>query len=65
MLGSGQLGQQTLLPAGTLPAANIVANVTAPIPQPSTTKASSASRILQGSFTVTIVCVSFFALFVL
>jgi hypothetical protein len=65
MLGSGQIGQQTLLTAGTLPAANIVANVTTPTPQPSI-KASSASRVLQGSsFTGTIVCVSFFALFFL
>jgi len=44
MLGSGQLGEQTVLTPGTLPAQDIVSNVTTtPTPVPSQ-KASSAVR---------------------
>ena len=42
MLGSGQLGQQTILPPGNLPASNIVVNTT-------TTSTSSGSNPSQHS----------------
>lgn len=61
MLGSGQLGPQTILPAGNLPVASIVANATATSsPQPS--KTSSAGRVSQVSLYWTIACVFLFAL---
>jgi hypothetical protein len=59
MLGSGQLGQQTVHTPGTLPAQNTVANVTTPSPQSSQTT-SSARRVSHLSLGWTITLFYFF-----
>jgi hypothetical protein len=67
MLGSGQLGQQTVLTPGTLAAENIVANATTtPTPVPSQ-KPSSAVRGSHDSLGLTfkLLVLSFFTLFYL
>lgn len=65
MLGSGQLGPQTVLAVGALPAQNIVANVTATIaPQSSQTAKSAAGRVKsQGFPSWTIACILLFVCF--
>lgn len=68
MLGSGQIGQQTLLPAGSLPAETIVANAmtsnsTTSNSTASSSKASSANPVLRGSPSWTIACVFLLVLF--
>jgi len=67
MLGSGQLGPQPVLTPDSLPAQNVVANVTTPNnsnnPQPSQ-KASSAGRVSHDSLGLTLLLFSFFLFFV-
>jgi len=62
MLGSGQIGPQTLLPPGDLPAESIVNSSVSS--QSSQTQHSPAGRVLPSSLSWTIACTFLFASFV-